>query len=738
MQLLSENRPGFLCGTIVLFFCTVTAYCTAQTAADFDSLAKAAAAARDADQSQVAIRDYQQALQLRPRWVEGWGYLGTLQYENNLYPQAIRSFQSLLKINPDSSLAWNLLGLSEFETGDYANSLAHLERAQQLGPVDDPDITRVSAYHLGVLLNQAGHFDRAFSTLIAIFGQNHVPAQVQTVLGLALLHVPLFPTEVDPSKDALVQAAGAIAAQLPSLQPEKRSVTAPAVDNDAATAIAALGALVQQYPDVPYLHYAYGLQLASDGHLKRALDQQQLELALSSQSAVPQIEISKLELQLHQPAPALRAAQHAVALAPKSQVAHQTLAAAFHAAGNLQKSKEQLAIAKSLSPEKSVREMRIVRQYAAADVSPTTQTPTNNGSPDSNETSGITQKAAALEKAGDTDAAIQLYRQELQTYPEWSAGRWSLDMLYYSTENYAQAIPALKSWVEQNPNDGTAWAVLGLCEFATKDYSNALIHLQRGQQLGLRGDQQAVQLAVYHLAILLNQKSQFDQAKDLLAPVVGPGALLQPIQIALGMAMLHVSSLPDQVPASKIALLQSAGEIVIRIQNSKYDTAFQEFQVLLKQYPDQPYLHYAYGIELAALSRYDEAIAEMHRVIQLMPASELPYNWLALIALRQHQPQQAVSPALRAVALAPDSAQAHYMLGRAYLETGQLQQALPELETAGKEMPASPEVHFTLAQAYAKAKQPEKAQQERERFAQLRAIADTQHNENASKPTPRQ
>ncbi|HUZ03825.1 MAG TPA: tetratricopeptide repeat protein, partial [Acidobacteriaceae bacterium] len=603
--------------------------------------------------------------------------------------------------------AWSLLGLCEFETKDYANSLLALEKGQKLG-TQDPDVARVATYHLALLLNRDGQFERASTTLIAGFGHNQLPAQVKTALGLALLRVPLFPDEIDPSKDALVQATGEVAAQ-----------------TDTTKNLDALAALIAQYPQIPYLHYAYGVELASAGQWKQALAQQQTEVRLSPQSALPQIQISTLQLRLHQPEQALHAAQQAVTLAPQSPAAHHALADALRALGKIQKSQQQLALAQTLPPEKSVRETRILQLYAASPAM--SAAASNTASPDSSEAAEISRKASAFEASGNIAAAVQLYQQELQTYPAWDAGRWSLNMLYYSTENYAQAIPALQRWVEQKPNDGTAWAVLGLCEFATNDTSNAFIHLERGQQLGLHGDPQEVQLATYHLAILLNQKGQFDRAKDLLAPVASSGALAEQVQIALGMSLLRIPKLPNQAEPSQLPLLQRSGTIVVLMQNSKYDAAYQQFQELLLQYPAQPYLHYAYGMELAALSRYDEATAEMHRASQLLPDSELPYIWLALIALRQHQPAAALSPAQRAVQLAPNSAEAHYMLGRAYLESGQTQAAIPELEAASSRMPDSPEVHFALAKAYTKANMPEKAAQERAIFAHLRAIADARH-----------
>ncbi len=344
----------------------------------------------------------------------------------------------------------------------------------------------------------------------------------------------------------------------------------------------------------------------------------------------------------------------------------------------------------------------------------------------------VSRHAIAQQSAGNTEAAIQSYQQALRMRPDWAEGQWNLAMLYYSTNQYPQAIAALKSWVAHKPSDGTAWAVMGLSEFATRDYSNALVHLQRGRELGFGGSAESVQAARYRLGTLLIRIGEFESATDVLAQEGGSGPLAGEIQFALGMSLLRIPLLPEQVEPSKKPLVQSAGQIAELLQDSKYDAAFLKFQELLRVYPTTPFLHYAYGTALASLSRYDDADAQLHQELRISPTSHLPYLRLAAIALRQHRPSDALPVAQRAIQLAPDSGEAHYLLGRAYLETSQDEMAVRELETAAKLSPTSPEVHFNLAKAYTKAKQPEKADQQRMIFVQLNALAEQQRSSHGS------
>ena len=137
-------------------------------------------------------------------------------------------------------------------------------------------------------------------------------------------------------------------------------------------------------------------------------------------------------------------------------------------------------------------------------------------------------------------------------------------------------------------------------------------------------------------------------------------------------------------------LIRAAGQIALLLRDSRYDQALTQFRHLLAQYPSAPFLHYACGTALLALSEFPEAAAEMRAEILISPTTELPWIRLASIALRQHQPADALDPARHALALAPQSTEAHYLLGRASLETGDDATALRELETAREAEPRQP------------------------------------------------
>ncbi len=571
---------------------------------DFEAVARTATAEREAGHAQNAIRAYQQAVELKPGWAEGWWYLGSLLYDANQFAKAQSDFAKVVELLPAMGSAWNFLGLCEFETKDYAASRAHLEKGQALGASDDPEIARVAAYHLALLRIKAGEYQPAVELLHASFAEAQVPDEIKLALGLASLHVPLLPSEVDPAHDSLLRSAG------------EASAASAHGDNDHAIAI--LSELVKSHPATPFLHSAYGEALTAAHRPQEALEQQRLESELAVNA-----------------------------------------------------------------PGKPAIEERIRQMYAAG-------------------------KTANAGPAESSDA------------------QWKQAMLAYANGNYAEAASDLKAWLQAKPGDGTAWAVLGLSEFEMKDYDNALIHLQRGRALRFGGSPEAVALANERLAVLLNRAGQFEKATGVLTSRTGSAALNSEGQFVLGMALLRMQIFPEQVDPPIKPVVQTAGATAELLHTSQYDQAFANFESMLKQAPQLPFLHYAYGTALMALSRYDDTEAQMRAEERISRASELPSLRLASIAIRQHRPADAMQSAQRALALAPQSAEAHYLLGRACLESGDVEGAIRALEAASTIAPNSPEIHFNLAKAYARAKQPEKAEQERTLFVRLNEQAEQQ------------
>ena len=562
--------------------------------ATFQQLSAQAASAREAGRTDDAIRLYQSALKLQPDWPEGWWYVGTLNYDADHYPEAIPALRSLIALNPAMGPALAFLGLSEFETKDYKNSLVDLQKAQQHGYDGDAELAKVATYHLALLYNSNSEFEKTVEVLGPAIKGGRAPDDIKAALGMALLRIPLLPGEVDPGKDALIHAAGDTALMLDS--------------GNLAAAADSLRQLLAEYPTTPYLHYAYASALADSGKNEETLREFAEETKVSPRSALPYIRMAALNLQLHHPKEALPSARKAVLLAPKSAAAHEVLAQTLKNSGEIPEAAKESAIAKKLESTPIETDLTQRQLYARNHAGENATPQTAIAATESDATFEVlAQKAASAQAAGLMDATLSYYQRALALRPQWEEGWRNLGTLYYASARYSDAIPALKNAVAINASDGNGWALLGLSEFETKDYQNSLIHLERGHDLGFAGNAAAIQIAKYHLAVLLNRSGEFNRASELLSSQTASGPLNDQVKFALGMALLRIPHLPDELDHSMIPLVTIAGETATLLYESKYDEVFSKFQQMLKMNPATPYLHYAYGCALASASRYDEA-----------------------------------------------------------------------------------------------------------------------------------
>lgn len=541
----------------------------AKGAAAMDQLAQQALEEAEAGHAAPALRDFRSVLAARPEWQEGRWNLGMLEYQNGEFESAVGDFNRVVGFAPQMGAAWAVLGLSQFELHHYDEALKDLEKAHALGVKEDEEIARVADYHLALSLTRAGQFHASQELLQSEFSAGQPSAQIKIALGLAGLHAPLVPAELDPTREALVQAVGD--ALLDREHGGER-----------------LSELGREHPEIPTLQAQKKSTAANEAAVMRRL------FALNTTSIA------------------------------------------------------------------------------------------------------------------DTD-----WNQARQDY---AAGR------------DAAAAEDLKLWLAKHPEDGTAWAMLGLCEYRQQDDSSALIHLDRGASLGLKATEEEIREARYTYSILLIHAGKFEQATDVLFTLSEHrNELSEKVEFALGLSLLRRAQFPDAVRAEDRNLVRAAGSIAAKLGASDYDHAFPLFDALLAAHPHVPWLHYAYGTALIALSEFDKAEAEMKAEAGISTQSELPLVRLASIALRRKDAASAIEWAHKALQVNAQSADGHYLLGRALLESGDSNGSIHELEAAERLSPASPEIHFNLAKAYLRAKRPEDAERERKLFSDLSESASKQN-----------
>lgn len=119
----------------------------------------------------------------------------------------------------------------------------------------------------------------------------------------------------------------------------------------------------------------------------------------------------------------------------------------------------------------------------------------------------------------------------------------------------------------------------------------------------------------------------------------------------------------------------------------RYDDAIAQLRKAIELDKSRPQSYYELSLVYEKTGRMDEAISELNTAIERSPDFETAYYRLGTLYLRRNQTDQAVGILKRASALSPFSADTHFYLGQAYERQGQTDLAKKEYQEAIRFIP---------------------------------------------------
>ena len=337
----------------------------------------------------------------------------------------------------------------------------------------------------------------------------------------------------------------------------------------------------------------------------------------------------------------------------------------------------------------------------------------------------LSAEADAARQAGKSEEAAILYRRALRLKPEWKEGLWYLGGIEYSRDHYPACQEVMRRLVQVEPKGSPGWTMLGLCDEGAQDFPAALEHLRNGQMLGPGGSQEIDRAAKYHLALLFARSGAFEQALELYYALAKAGTpASEGLLEAAGLAALHNSATPEQLPAQAHESAYLAGKAFWDMVSGHAVAAQQDFTLLMAKYPDLPNVHFYYGSYLLT-SDPDQGLAELEKELARSPKNVPALITAAVEHLRRGEAAKALPLARDAVQFEPQSFAAHTVLGRVLVESGDLAKGVTELEAARRLSPESPQPRIALAAVYARLGRSEEAARERKEFLRLKDLTKT-------------
>jgi tetratricopeptide (TPR) repeat protein len=313
-------------------------------------------------------------------------------------------------------------------------------------------------------------------------------------------------------------------------------------------------------------------------------------------------------------------------------------------------------------------------------------------------------------------AAAQPAAAATQTTAE---GWWQLGTTLYDRDDYTGAAAALRRATALDPRGGTAWVLLGLCEYHLGAYADALAHIQRGRQLGVSADAQFRQVMRYHEGLLLLHQAEFERAQTVLDELSADGVDSDDLDVAQGLAALRLR--PTDAAAGdpqQHAIVVAAGRAQALAARQRFDEAQRAFETLARDHPRVRNVWYALGRYFVRTERPAEAVAAYERELSVTP-DHVPARLGIAAILVQDDPGRALRLVEDALRLNPRLPLAHYLHGTLLLARGDTAAAIVALETAERSVQDDPGVYFALSRAYAKAGRTADAERARAAFTRL-------------------
>ena len=332
----------------------------------------------------------------------------------------------------------------------------------------------------------------------------------------------------------------------------------------------------------------------------------------------------------------------------------------------------------------------------------------------------LSRQADQARESNRLEEAVALYRKALALNPKWEDGWWYVGSIAYDKDRWSDCVPAFRRLAALKPDLAAAWTMKGLCEYRLRQIDSALDSLRQVERLEFRENTELARTARLHLALLLTKKGVYEKAIVLLTELTRMDKKTPEIIMLSGVAGLRQPWLPSEVPEPERDKVLKLGDAMAAAMEQDTNGALQKFEAVVAEYPNDANIHFRYGAFLR-LNDMERGIAEIKKAIELDPSHVPALVGLAMIYLKNGEPQTAREYAERAVKASPGDFASHVALGRALLDLDDPAGSATELEKAVKLAPDSPDAHFSLASAYARLGRKADADRENASFKRLKS-----------------
>jgi len=330
--------------------------------------------------------------------------------------------------------------------------------------------------------------------------------------------------------------------------------------------------------------------------------------------------------------------------------------------------------------------------------------------------------ALCLEKNGQLEQALASVSEGLRLHPDYAPAVLKRAELLLKLGRFSESAAVLEPFLAKNPGSAQALYQLGRVKFAQRDYASADDLYRRateawpsfGSAWFGRGEtskrlgRDAESEKDYQLAE--SHKDQYPPSGDELYSEMAKLATGIENRLAAARKLLDRREF-DQAAGIYKEVLRQYPDNFDCLVNLLYIAQFpnqstpEEMEDLYQRAravsPKVPEVYMYHGTALAAEGKFDQAVAELEKAIDLKPRNALAHAWLADVRERQHRPADAIQQYFIALEQQPDFRIARLELAKNLLYAGRSREAIPVLLPALQvEDQNTPVAMMFLVQAY--------------------------------------
>lgn len=352
-----------------------------------------------------------------------------------------------------------------------------------------------------------------------------------------------------------------------------------------------------------------------------------------------------------------------------------------------------------------------------------------------------TRQAAEYLRENKPDLAIPEFRAIIALDPKNVDARGNLGAVLFFQEDFAEAIPQLRSALKLRPTLGKIQALLGIAEKRTGDINAARHDLEEAfpkvqdQKVQIQTGMELIE--IYSASGDLDKAASTVSALQKLEPT-NEAILYSAYRLYSDLANESLLSLSVVAPNSARMHQALAHELAKRGSTAE---AVENYRAALKIDPTLPGLHFELAEMLDVLGTTEsrsEAESEYKAALEANPLDEQSERRLGDIAFRASDLKTASDDYTRAIQLQPNDPEADIGLAKVEMSLNQPQKAEELLQHAIELDPTIPVAHFRLSTIYRQTGRAEDAKHEIEEYQKynemkqkLRAVYHDLHRDQA-------